>query len=83
MSDSKKIFIHNKSQLPTDGWFQICYNCNTITACTVLFHMFYKKKVLYKFHVYICPNCSKKFKNDLSTYTDLNNRCTKYIKRYY
>ncbi len=83
MPKTKEIFIHNKSELPIDGWFQLCYYCNTITARTVLFHMFYNKKVLYEFHVYTCPSCSKKFKRDSNIYIDFNNKCTKYIKRRY
>ena len=77
MPKTKEIFIHNKSELPIDGWFQLCYYCNTITARTVLFHMFYNKKVLYEFHVYTCPSCSKKFKRDSNIYIDFNNNCTK------
>ena len=83
MPQTKEIFIYNKSELPRSGWFQLCYYCNTITARTVLFHMFYNKKVLYEFHVYTCPSCSKKFKRDSNIYIDFNNKCTKYIKRRY
>ncbi len=83
MSQTEEIFIYNKSKLPINGWFQLCYFCNTITARTVLFHMFYKKKVLHEFHVYTCPYCYKKFKRDSTKYIEFNNRCSKYIKRHY
>ena len=65
MPKTKEIFIHNKSELPIDGWFQLCYYCNTITARTVLFHMFIIKKYYTNFmciHVHLVLKNSKEIR---------------------
>lgn len=79
----KDIEIYRDSHLPINGWIQGCFSCYTLTSKTILYKTIIKKKIIYDFHVYICPRCNNKFKKQILEFIKFSNVCNKYIKQNY
>ena len=83
MSETKTIDIFKQSHLPKEGWLQSCFNCYTITSKTYYYKMIITNKVKYKFNVYCCPHCKKKFYKEKKTLYKFSKICDRYIYFHY
>ncbi len=72
----KRIYIYIESRLP-DGWFQECFECDTITAHNIFFDKCKKDDISWEIYIYICPKC-KLIKNE-----QFINKCHKFIYEKY
>ena len=71
MMFKKYLFLPSKN-LPEEGWFQSCANCNAITANTVFFKIFDKVQ----YYIFVCPHCYKKEEH-------LNKKLIENIEKYF
>ena len=83
MSNTKYLYVYHKCELPKYGWIQKCFECESPTSNTILFHKFIRNDYNYKCHVHICKKCNKKMNNNKIFYkTIINNSYTYLYKNY-
>ena len=83
MSEIKSIDIFKQSHLPKEGWLQSCFNCYSITSKTYYYKMIIHEKVKYRFNVYCCPQCKKKFYKEKKSLYKFSKICDSYIYFHY
>ena len=77
----REVYLRNESHLPEHGWLQSCWTCDIITSRTIDYNKITKGKNIYKFIVYLCPNCKKKLKNSENR-EKFSNSCEEFIEEY-
>ena len=55
----REVYLYSDTHLPTHGWLQGCWECETITSRIITYKTVLKGKLTYKFIVYLCPHCKK------------------------
>ena len=74
-------YSYAKKSLPSDGWFQLCFSCDTITANI----MKIKDKITccetIEYLPYICIPCQKILREDSYKYKKFFNRCNRFIEK--
>ena len=87
----KEIFIYRDSHLPQDGWIQKCFNCDTLTAKSILFKTLTQNKGCYvkywEFNVHLCYHCKKYLyankSENIKKFLTFSKKCNTYIKSEY
>jgi hypothetical protein len=59
MSIIKYICLHEKSDLPKEGWLQACLICETKTSRNIFYKTIKKLKHTTKVYVHLCPVCTR------------------------
>jgi hypothetical protein len=82
MDDDKIVnykYICGESDLPKCGWIHACLNCHLYTSRYILYDIIEHNNELTEYHIILCPNCKRKFKND----NKFKNKVYKYILNNY
>ena len=82
----KKEFFHPGGEnLPSDGWFQQCIRCYTITADLILLEKHTLLDEIIEFYAYLCCPCRKLIKNpekNPKVFQKYEKKCNKLITDY-
>jgi hypothetical protein len=87
----KEIYIYRESHLPTDGWIQKCFHCDTLTSKNILFKTITQYKGCYvkywEFNIHLCFSCkrylySNKGEN-IKKFLKFSQKCNDYIVKEY
>jgi len=55
----------NNLRLPENGWFQHCFNCDTVTSITIHYLVFETDNYIYNIFVYLCNSCNEIYINGM------------------
>ena len=59
MGFTKKVYFHEETHLPEEGWLQGCFECNEITSSIIEYKQVKRERLTYKFIFYLCRRCEK------------------------
>jgi hypothetical protein len=82
MNITREVYLHSDTHLPIYGWLQGCWECESITSRIITYKEITKKRLTYKFIVYICPRCKKQINLDAEKKKDFNTKCDGFIEDY-
>jgi uncharacterized protein YlaI len=74
----REVYLYSDTHLPTRGWLQGCWECETITSRIITYKTVTKGKFTYKFIVYLCPRCKKRI-NAKKEKEEFNTKCNEFI----
>jgi uncharacterized protein YlaI len=75
----REVYLYSDTHLPTHGWLQGCWECETITSRLITYKTVTKGKFTYKFIVYLCPHCKKQI-NAKEKKEEFNTKCNEFIE---
>ena len=75
----REIYLYSDTHLPTRGWLQGCWECETITSRIITYKEITKNRLTYKFIVYLCPHCKKRI-NTKEEKKEFNTKCNEFIE---
>ena len=75
----REVYLYSDTHLPTHGWLQGCWECESITSRIITYKTVTKGKFTYKFIVYLCPHC-KKINLKAEKKEDFNTKCNEFIE---
>ena len=82
MGFKKKVYFHEETHLPEEGWLQGCFECNEITSSVMEYKIVTRGRMVYEFIFYLCRRCKKQLAADEEANRTFTSRCEIIVNDY-